>query len=394
MKVKPLESHFPDAIAEVKGFAIFMLDTNGIIQTWNIGCEIMKGFKAEEAIGQNFEILFPDFLRKENLPANERQLAKETGRYESENWRRKKNGELFWAFVVLTRVLDEEGNHIGFIKVTQDQTDKKKYLEQLNNKIEETRNINTKLDNINKELVISNKRLEEFAYAASHDLQAPLRKIRFFVENLKKELWEQLNTHHRELFSRISKSTERMVALIEDLLTFSYFSKGTGEIAELDLNHQVKDVLEDLELDILEKGAKFSVERLPKVRGDKRQFQQLFQNLISNSIKYTKADVVPVIEISSYQVTGYEVKENLPIELADKQYHLIELKDNGIGFEQEYADDIFTVFTRLQGGANYSGTGVGLSIVRKVAENHHGFVWAESKPGEGAVFKILLPVGL
>ena len=125
MSNKHLESYFPDAVAEVKGFAIFMLDTNGVIQTWNIGCEIMKGYKAEEAIGQNFEILFPDYLRNQNLHEKERQLAKETGRYESENWRRKKNGELFWAFVVLTRVLDEEGSHIGFIKVTQDQTDKK-----------------------------------------------------------------------------------------------------------------------------------------------------------------------------------------------------------------------------------------------------------------------------
>jgi signal transduction histidine kinase len=182
-----------------------------------------------------------------------------------------------------------------------------------------------------------------------------------------------------------------MSALMNDLLIYSYVSKGAGATFEIDLNLEIKDVLEDLELDILEKGAKFSVESLPKVIGDKRQFQQLFQNLISNSIKYTKADVAPMIEISSSAVTGYEAKESLPIEVADRHYHLIQLKDNGIGFNQEYAEDIFKVFTRLQ-GANYSGTGIGLSIVRKVAENHHGFVWAESKPGEGTVFKILLPV--
>ena len=392
MSDKSLESYFPDAISEVKGFAIFMLDTNGIIQTWNIGCELMKGYKAEEAIGQNFEILFPDFLRDQNLPEKERQLAKETGRYESENWRIKKNGELFWAFVVLTRVLDEEGNHIGFIKVTQDQTDKKKYLEQLNNKIGETRDINSKLDKINNELLKSNSSLEEFAYASSHDLQAPLRKISSFVDRLEKELWEQLNEQQQELFNRIRKSAGRMVALIEDLLTFSYISKGTGETAEIDLNEQVKDVLEDLELEIAEKGAKLKVGPLPKLRGNRRQFQQLFQNLIDNSIKYTKPDVVPVIEISSCQVTGHEAKGDLPIEAGDKLYHLLQLKDNGIGFEQEHAGDIFKVFTRLHGNSVYSGTGVGLSIVRKVVENHYGYVWAESKPGEGAVFKILLPV--
>jgi signal transduction histidine kinase len=183
-----------------------------------------------------------------------------------------------------------------------------------------------------------------------------------------------------------------MVALTEDLLTFSYISKGTGEISEIDLNKQLEDVLEDLELDILEKRAKFKIEELPKVKGDKRQFNQLFQNLIGNSIKYTKPDVVPLIEIKSYEISGNAAKEKLPLEAVDKLYHLIELKDNGIGFEQEYADDIFKVFTRLQGGVQYPGNGVGLSIVQKVVENHQGYVWAESKPGEGAIFKILLPV--
>ena len=326
------------------------------------------------------------------MPENERQIAKETGRYESENWRRKKNGELFWAFVVLTRVLDEQGNHIGYIKVTQDQTDKKKYLEEPNNQIEETRIIYSKLDSVNKELIKSNNRLGEFAYASSHDLQAPLRKISVFINQLKNELSEHINHHHKELLSRIGKTTGRMVALTEDLLTFSYISKGTGEISEIDLNKQVEDVLEDLELDILEKRAKFKIEELPKVRGDKRQFNQLFQNLIGNSIKYTKPDVVPLIEIRSYEISGNAAKEKLPVEAVDKLYHLIELKDNGIGFEQEYADDIFKVFTRLQSGAQYPGNGVGLSIVQKVIENHQGYIWAESKPGEGAIFKILLPV--
>ncbi|MCW3081224.1 ATP-binding protein [Segetibacter sp.] len=391
MSFKPYDCYFPDAVAEVKGFAIFMLDTNGIIQTWNNGCELMKGYTAEEAVGQSFDILFPEFLKEQNLHVYERQLAKEKGRYEIENWRRKKNGELFWASVALTRVLDEAGNHIGFIKITQDQTDRKKYLEQLNINVEETRDINIKLDSINSELLRANSSLEEFAYASSHDLQAPLRKISIFVSRLKGELWQQLNEQQRELFNRITRSSDRMSALMNDLLIYSYVSKGAGATFEIDLNLEIKDVLEDLELDILEKGAKFSVESLPKVIGDKRQFQQLFQNLISNSIKYTKPDVAPMIEISSSAVTGYEAKESLPIEVADRHYHLIQLKDNGIGFNQEYAEDIFKVFTRLQ-GANYSGTGIGLSIVRKVAENHHGFVWAESKPGEGTVFKILLPV--
>ena len=392
MNDKPLESYFPDIVAGIKGFAIFMIDIDGIIQTWNIGCELMKGYKAEEAIGQHFRILFPGFLRDKHVPEEGLQLAKETGRYEMENWRRKKNGELFWAFVVLTKITDEKGNFVGYVKITQDQTDKKSYFDQLNSKIEDIRNINLKLSNLNNELIKSNSSLEEFAYASSHDLQAPLRKVNYFIELLKKELGEQLNEKQQELFARIENSTTRMARLIEDLLNFSFISKGTPEISEIDLNQQVKDVLEDLELDISEKKARIIVERLPKVRGNTRQFQQFFHNLISNAIKYTKPNVVPEIQISSYEVIGREAKFGLPIEEADKMYHLIQLKDNGIGFEQEYAEDIFKVFTRLHTNSDYSGSGVGLSIVQKVVDNLNGHSRAESKPGEGATFKILLPI--
>ena len=117
MNNKPYEQYFPDAVAEVKGFSIFMLDADGVIKTWNHGCELMKGYTAEEAIGLNFDMLFPDFLINENLHINERQLAKTHGRYEMENWRKKKNGELFWASVVLTKVLDEEGIILALLKL-------------------------------------------------------------------------------------------------------------------------------------------------------------------------------------------------------------------------------------------------------------------------------------
>jgi PAS domain S-box-containing protein len=359
MSDKPLESYFPEIVAEVKGFAIFMMDTDGVIQTWNIGCELMKGFKKEDAIGQNFRMLFPDFLKDQHLPEKERQIAKDKGRFEDENWRIKKNGDLFWAFVVLTRINDEKGKHIGYVKITQDQTDKKKYLDQLNRKIEDVRNINQKLDTVNNELLKSNSTLGEFAYASSHDLQAPLRNMMYYIERLKEELGEQLNEKQLEFFKRIENSGSRMVRLIEDLLSFSYIGMGTSQKSEIDLNEQVKDVLADLELDVVEKGAKITVESLPRVRGDRRQFQQFFQNLIGNAIKYAKPNVVPEIRISSNEVIGREAKASLPTEEANRKYYLIQLKDNGIGFEPEYAEDIFKVFTRLHGTSDYSGSGVG-----------------------------------
>lgn len=387
-----LESYFPKLVEEVKGFAIFMIDSNAIIRTWNKGCELMKGYTPEDAIGQPFEILFPDFLREQKQPEKEVQLAKEKGRYESENWRRKKNGDLFWACVVLTRINDEQGNLVGYVKIAQDHTGRKNYEDKLNSKIEDEKNIIKKLDHLNIELSRSNSSLEEFAYASSHDLQAPLRKITYYLEQLKNELGDQLKEKPLELLRRVENIAGRMERLINDLLTFSYVSKGTGEVAEIDLNQQIKEVLEDLELEVSEKGVKITVDRLPKIRGNSRQFHQFFQNLLGNAIKYTKPDVLPEIQIFSFEVTGREVKASLPQEAVDKKYHLIQLKDNGIGFEQEYAEDIFKVFTRLHTTSDYPGTGVGLSIVQKVVENHRGFIWAESKPGEGASFKILLPV--
>jgi PAS domain S-box-containing protein len=387
-----LESYFPKLLEEVKGFAIFMIDSNAIIRTWNPGCELMKGYTEDEAVGQPFEILFPDFLREQNLPEKEVQLAKEKGRYESENWRRKKNGELFWACVVLTRIDDEQGNLVGYAKITQDHTGRKNYEDQLKRKIEDEKNIISKLNHLNSELSKSNSHFEEFAYASSHDLQAPLRKISYYLEKLKSELGEHLKEKPLEHVNRIEISADRMNKLINDLLTFSYVSKGMGKEAEIDLNQQINEVLEDLELDVSKRGVRITVERLPKVRGNSRQFQQLFQNLISNSIKYTKPDVVPEIHISSFEVTGSEAKAILSIDAPDSKFHLIQLKDNGIGFELEYAEDIFKVFTRLHSTTEYPGTGVGLSIVQKVVKNHNGYIWAESKPGEGAIFKILLPV--
>jgi hypothetical protein len=148
----------------------------------------------------------------------------------------------------------------------------------------------------------------------------------------------------------------------------------------VDLNEKVKQALEDLDLDIEEKGAVVNVGQLPVVKGYRRQLQQLFQNLISNAVKYSKEDVPPRIEISAGEV-----------ERAGRRYHLIQVADNGIGFEQEYEDKIFQMFSRLHGKQEYSGTGVGLSIVKKVVENHDGFIKVASEPGIGSNFGICLP---
>jgi PAS domain S-box-containing protein len=239
----------------------------------------------------------------------------------------------------------------------------------------------------------SNANLEEFAYAASHDMKEPIRKVHFFADRLKMELEEKLSESQKRLFERLESATRRMGALIDDLLDYSQATRGAIEPERVSLDEMVQLVLEDLELEIQQREAKVVVGHLPVITGNKRQLQQLFQNLVSNALKYNKAGVPPEVTINSREVKGREVEADFPIEDPQGSWHLMEVKDNGIGFRQEDAARIFNVFTRLHGHTEYRGTGVGLAIAQKVAENHGGFIRAKSVPGEGAVFKLLLPAG-
>lgn len=181
-----------------------------------------------------------------------------------------------------------------------------------------------------------------------------------------------------------------MNALIDDLLLYSHVSRGAAMEEMVDLNEKTGLVLEDLDLEITEKKAKIIVDGLPTVKGHRRQLQQLFQNLISNALKYNKPGLPPEIHVHSRLANAHDLKQ-VTGENGNKTYYLIEVRDNGIGFDPAEAERIFNIFTRLHGNAEYKGTGVGLSIARKVVENHDGYIWAESQPDEGAVFKILLP---
>ena len=240
------------------------------------------------------------------------------------------------------------------------------------------------------ELKRSNAILEEFAHAASHDLKEPVRKVQVFSDRLRRSL-PTLSNEQNFLFARVEDATTRMSLLIDDLLDYSHVSMGVDLLERIDLNEKLQTVIGDLEIAIQDKGATVQVEALPVISGHRRQLQQLFHNLIQNALKYSKTNVPPYITITSQKVMGFQTAFNLPPESSSRSYYLIQVSDNGIGFEQEYAEQIFKMFQRLHGKSEYSGSGVGLAIVRKVVDNHKGFIMAEGKPGEGATFKILLP---
>ncbi len=279
---------------------------------------------------------------------------------------------------------NSEDKPVRFIGSVLDITEKVNTLQEIENLVEvrtaELAHANKRLHNINKELQRSNQYLEEFAYAASHDLKEPLRKILYFTSKLKMQLSTHLQEEQETSFERIENATERMGNLIDDLLLYSHVSQQPLEMESVDLNEKMEQVLEDLELAISEKKAVLNIANLPVVKGYTRPLQQLFQNLISNALKYSKKNISPQIDIS-HQLISED----------GKPYNLISVKDNGIGFNPEYADRIFQMFARLHGKSEYSGTGLGLTIVRKVLETHNGFVRVQSTPDEGSTFNVFLP---
>lgn len=289
-----------------------------------------------------------------------------------------------------------DGTISGIMAVAIDVTEQVRARQQIEEVVvQRTRELaqaNEALLKNNQELKHLNTNLEEFAYAASHDMKEPVRKIHFFSDRLKGELKDQLSDNQRRLFERLEDASRRMGTLIDDLLAYSQATRGVAKQETIDLNRRMQRALEDLDLEVQQKSATITVDPLPMIQGNKRQMQQLLQNLISNALKYSRPGTAPQVHITCKEIKGAGAKAGLPID-PDKLYYLLEVKDNGIGFDQGDAERIFNVFTRLHGNAEYKGTGVGLSIVRKVVENHNGFVWAESAPGEGATFKVLLPAG-
>lgn len=234
---------------------------------------------------------------------------------------------------------------------------------------------------VNRRLIQSNRELQDFAYVASHDLKEPLRKISTFADLLREDCVDEISEDGLFYIDRMQDSANRMMQLITDLLGFSRVRTSGNPFAPVDLNAIVQDVLLDLEVRINEAGASVNVDDLPRVGADATQMRQLFQNLISNSLKFRQADVPSVISIRSLPPEG-DGKTR-------KEMCRISVEDNGIGFEQQHAERIFAPFQRLH--TDFEGTGMGLAICRRIVERHHGTISVSSTPGEGTVFTIVLP---
>lgn len=256
--------------------------------------------------------------------------------------------------------------------------------------VTENYNKSLQLEHRNEELKKHIKELSEFNQVASHDLQEPLRKIQTLFSRISDKDKENMSETGKDYLMRIERASTRMRVLINDLLQYSRANKSEIKLTQTNLNEVLSNSLVELSQNIEGKKAIINYTELPIVNGIPFQLQQLFTNLLSNSLKYSKENSIPIIDISYNEIIAKS--EAWLNDKSSKKYYKINFADNGIGFEQEQAPKIFSLFTRLHGKTEYDGTGVGLAICKKIIQNHNGCIFAQSNPNEGATFSIYLPI--
>ena len=380
--LKKREERYHQMVAEVADYAILLLSPEGTIENWNKGAENIKGYKSAEIVGSNFRIFYSEEDQQQKLPQKLLDIARREGKATHEGWRVRKDGTRFWGSIVITALHDEENNIIGFSKVTRDLTDKKIADDKLKETTEQLAEQNRELERMNQELT-------SFAYVSSHDLQEPLRKIQTFITRIAETEVGTLSERGKDYFNRIQNAAGRMQTLIDDLLTYSRTNTDERKIERTDLNIILDEVKMDLREKLEEKSASVKAEKLPTLDIVAFQFRQLFVNLIGNSLKFSKTGVKPLIEISCTEIGGDAIPDHKTSK--DRKFYHIQISDNGIGFEPEYNAKIIEVFQRLHGRSEYSGTGIGLAICKKIIENHGGHIRAEGQPGVGATFHLYVP---
>lgn len=347
-------------IESVREYAIFRVDQAGRVSSWSRGAELIYGYSADEILGSPYASLLP----ADSPPQRQLTEVAREGRLKAESWCVRKTGVRFWADIVLTALRDETGANLGCVAVVRDATQRRATAQVLERRTAD--------------LSRSNLELSQFAYVASHDLSAPLHKVKAFAERLKDRLEGRLDEESRDYLRRMLRAVEGMQALIDALLELARVTTRGAAAAEIDLAVLAKDVIDGLDQAVARSRARVEIGALPRINADPLQMRQLLQNLVSNALKFHKPGASPHVRIRG-KATGDGLCE-------------LVVSDNGIGFEMKFAERIFQPFQRLQAPYEYEGTGMGLAICRRIAARHGGTISASSEPGRGSDFKVILPI--
>tara|TARA_B110001454_G_C12723220_1_gene435931 strand:+ start:14358 stop:15506 length:1149 start_codon:yes stop_codon:yes gene_type:complete len=360
--------HLKSAIDEAAIVAI--TDKSGKISYVNKKfCAISK-YSEEELLGNTHRIINSHHHPKEFFIDMWKTIS-QGKTWEGEIKNRAKDGTYYWVNTTIVPFMDNEGKPEQYVSVRYEITERKLAEERL--KI------------YSKKLEISNQELQDFASIAAHDLQEPLRKIQTFSDRVKVKSKDTISSEAFDYLERVQASAKRMQILINDLLTYSRVTTKANPFSVVSLNKILNQVKSDLEVRIEQTSGSVQIADLPNIEADPTQMHQLFQNLISNALKFHKPNVKPEVTVSA------SILESSTLNKPGKAC-LITVTDNGIGFDQKYVDRIFTIFQRLHGRHEYEGTGIGLAVCRKIVDRHGGIITAKSEPDQGATFSILLPL--
>ena len=371
---------FTLTVAAVKEYAIFLLDPNGKILTWNAGAERFKGYVASEIIGKHFSIFYPEELRKIDHPSEELRLAKLNGHYEEEGWRLRKDGSTFLARVTITSVCDEHGEHRGFVKVTQDLTKQKMSEEDIRQARDEA--------------IRSSELKSQFVANVSHEIRTPMAGIIGMAELLHTD--PELNDEQRELAEHLLDSGKRLLIVLNDILDFSKLEAGRVNLDVTEFSPRLlanevcqsfislsrgKDLEMVLDID----------EGIPeKLFGDEVKIRQVLSNLVGNAVKFTNAGSIQLsvrsAEIGALSDDNVFNGNTVPV--------LFEVHDTGIGITPEQKEKLFQPFIQADGSTRrrFGGTGLGLSISKGYVQLMHGTIDVESEQGKGSVFRVVVPL--
>jgi PAS domain S-box-containing protein len=367
-KMLQSEERFRLLVQGVKDYAILMLDPEGRIVSWNEGAQRIKGYTAEEIIGEHFSRFYTPEDIAAGEPARALKMAQQQGRFENEGWRVRKDGSRFWANLIVTTMYGPNGELRGFSKVTRDITERKQNEEKVRALNESERQHASQLEAVNKEL-------EAFSYSVSHDLRAPLRGIDGFSLALLEDCADKLDEQGRSHLTRIRAAVQRMAQLIDDMLQLSGVTRSEMRVESVDLSAMAKAILAELQKSEPKREVECDVQDNMMARGDPRLLQIVLVNLLGNAWKFTGKAHRAKIEFATVKRDGHAV---------------FFIRDNGAGFDMAYSKKLFGAFQRLHATSDFPGTGVGLATVQRIIRRHGGKVSAEGKAGMGATFSFTL----